>query len=40
MTDVYYSDRLRSWHLCFTFSDFEGAKLFIKEMEKYDRKHD
>ena len=38
MADVYYSDRLRSWHLCFTFRDLEDAKLFIKDMEKYDRK--
>ena len=38
MSDVYYSDKLRSWHLCFTFRDFEDAKFFIKDMNKYDRK--
>ncbi len=38
MSDVYYSARLRSWHLCFTFRDFENAKSFIKDMDKYDRR--
>lgn len=38
MSDVFYSDRHRSWHLCFTFRDFQDAKLFIKGMDKYDRK--
>lgn len=38
MSDVYYSARLRSWQLCFTFRDFEDAKSFIKDMDKYDRR--
>lgn len=38
MADVYYSDRLWSWHLCFTFRDFQDAKSSIKDMEKYDRR--
>ena len=38
MSDVYYSNKLRSWHLCFTFRDFQDAKSFIKDMDKYDRR--
>jgi len=38
MTDVYYPDTHRSWHLYFTFRDFQDARSFIKDMEKYDKK--
>lgn len=38
MSDVYYSDKDRSWHLCFSFRDFEDAKSFVKDMNGYDRK--
>ncbi len=38
MSDVHYSDRHRSWHLCFTFTDFQDARSFIKDMDKYDRR--
>lgn len=38
MADVYYSDRHRSWQLCFTFRDFQNAKSFIKDMDRYDKR--
>ena len=30
MADVYYSNKLRSWHLCFTFRNFHDAKVIHK----------
>lgn len=38
MSDVYYSGTVRSWHLCFTFREFENAKSFMKDIDKYNRR--
>lgn len=38
MADVYYPDRHTSWHLCFTFRDFQDTRSFIKDVGKCNRK--